>query len=344
MTKEYLTKDRIDKIENIIYTNALTGVFAEYDGDHLRYCFSNGYADRLNLRKNNIETLFGIASGTKLFTALGIGLLIEEQKISLDTPALKVLDLNNPLLDQRMTIRHLLNHTSGLPDYLDESLEDENSEGQLSIPNQKLKSPFDYLSLFPLTKNTSVPGEKFKYNNGAYIYLAMIIETLSGLSYQDFMNLRLLKPMGITRSRVYASDQLPENAALGYYQKSDAWYVNTDKIPFQAGGDGGIYISLLDMKRLWEAFMGGEILSPKLVSEFINPSVCAYPEKGIHYGLGVWLRKISDGESDVFEPYITGSDVGVSFKSSYNPLTKRFVFSVSNTSEGVWQFNNLNVQ
>lgn len=325
--------NEIKKVEQSIQAIDFSGVIAKYRGDKICYSLSSGYADRSEKRLNNSETLFATASGTKLFTALSIGILINEGKLTLDTPTLHIAPLPNPLLDTRMTVRHLLSHTSGFPDYLDENLE-VNGEIKLSIPNYTLKSPSDYLPLFPLTKNTNIPGENFKYNNGAFVYLALMIEKLSSMSYAAFVRQRLLAPLGITRSGVYSLTALPNNTANGYYEDEGEWHTNIYKVPVQAGGDGGIFTTALEMKRLWEAFLNAEIFSANLVNEFLTPVCCVRPELGIHYGLGVWLKLLQDGS---YEPYVVGSDVGVSFKSSYNKDLHTFFFVVSNTSEGVWQ-------
>ena len=79
-----------------------------------------GYADRSNQIANTLDTRFGIASGTKFFTALAIGKLIEAQKLAFDTKLKDCIALDFPRYSPEITIRHLLTHTSGIPDYLDE--------------------------------------------------------------------------------------------------------------------------------------------------------------------------------------------------------------------------------
>ena len=331
-------EQQIKRIEQAIQKHQFSGIFAEYHGDFETYCLINGRIDLDKQEPIQLDTLFGIASGTKFFTALAIGQLIDEGHLTLDTPALQVLDLGNPLLDKNMTIRQLLNNTSGFPDYLDESIISDQVEVSITIPNSELVSPFDYLPLFPKTQNTSVPGAVFKYNNGGYVYLAMIIETISGLSYGEYMNEKLLRPLGLTRSGVYPVNDLPYNTAKGYYQVEGVEHVNTELIPYQAGGDGGIYTTVSEMKKLWELFIDGKIISSSLLEQYLKPSICAYPELGIYYGLGFWIKKASD---TLYIPYITGSDIGVSFKTSYHPELKRTIVHVSNTSDGVWQLNQI---
>lgn len=334
-----LKQQQIKQIGQMVQNHDYQGIFAEYHGDFETYCYINGKIDRETQTPIQKDTLFGIASGTKFFTALAIGQLIDEGKLTLETRALDVFDLGNPLLDRGMTIRHLLNHTSGLPDYLDESIAPEACESALTVPNHLLITPYDYLPMFPYKANTSKPGEVFKYNNGAYIFLAIIIEKLSGMTYKEYINEKFLRPLGFSRSGVYTVNNLPFNAAKGYYQEDGVEYENTEKMPYQAGGDGGIYTTLMEMKKLWELFLDEKILSQPLVEAYLKPDVCPYPDLGIYYGLGMWLKKEVTELGETFIPYLTGSDIGVSFKTSYHPTLKRFICHISNTSEGVWELN-----
>ena len=86
------------------------------------YARAAGYADRSNKIANTLDTRFGIASGTKFFTALAIGKLIAEQKLTFSTKLQECVTLDFPRYSPDITIRHLLTHTSGIPDYLDEEI------------------------------------------------------------------------------------------------------------------------------------------------------------------------------------------------------------------------------
>jgi len=271
---------------------------------------------------------------------LAIGKLIDAGRFELDTRAIELVDLQRPTYDPKISVRQLLSHTSGMPDYLDESLYEDMDDIELAIPGSKLREPKDYLPLFPHIDMKSAPGASFAYNNGAYIYLAMIVAAVSGMTYGQFINDNLLKPIDIHRGGVHAFNAMPSNAAHGYVEEGGQWVTNIYKLPIQAGGDGGIWLSAPEMHRLWQAFAEGEIISPVLVQEFMKSHAAVNPDRGIHYGLGLWLKCKPGG----FEPYIVGSDAGVSFKSSYNTGSRLFVFAASNTSNGVWDLSSeLNV-
>lgn len=312
---------------------SFNGVISIKENSEDRFMYFGGLADRSEERPNNHDTLFGIASGTKIITALGIGQLIDQGKLKLDSKACDIIDLGIDTYDRNITIKDLLSHRSGMPDYFDEELFEDNDDFELDIPPYKLMGPKDYFPIFPRTNMNNKPGEKFRYNNGAYVYLAAIIEEVSGLSFESYVRERIFMPLNINRAGVYAMNSLPKNCALGYYEEESSIISNIYKLPIKAGGDGGIFMTAEDMHKLWKGFFEGKIISNNLVSEFVKPHSLVDEEYEVYYGLGIWLKKRSE---DFYEPYVIGSDAGVSFKSSYDYKTNRFKYIVSNTSEGVW--------
>ncbi|MBN2852981.1 MAG: serine hydrolase [Clostridia bacterium] len=325
-----------DKLMKVVLEADFSGRILIRNNEKTLFDYSGGFADRTMKKLIGRDTLFGIASGTKFLTALALGKLIEEHKISLDTKAFSIFDPGKVSYDKEITLRQLLNHTSGMPDYLDESLFPDMDNIELTISNDRLISPKDYLPLFPDTPMVHTPGERFIYNNGAFVYLAIIIEELSGMSYKDYINHQLMKPLGIERSGVYSFAELPSDCAIGYIQDGKNWISNISKLPYQAGGDGGAWMSAEDMCVIWKSFLNGRILSSKLTEEFLTPYIIANKEREIYYGLGLWLQKIKEA----YLPYIVGSDAGISFKSSYNSATNGYKFAVSNTSEGLFEIIN----
>lgn len=108
-----------DKINSVIEKTDFSGVISIKEKDKIFYEKAVGYADRSNKISINTETRFGIASGTKLFTALAIGKLIEGGKLSLDSKVFDIIKYDFPSYAKDITIEHLLTHTSGIPDYYD---------------------------------------------------------------------------------------------------------------------------------------------------------------------------------------------------------------------------------
>src|SRR5262245_1987645 len=192
-----------------IEAHAFSGVVSIRAGDDLLYERAARYADRSNGIRNSIDTRFGIASGTKFFTALAIGKLIEAQKLSLSTKLSDCIALDFPSYSPNITIRHLLTHTSGIPDYYDEDAITDFDNFSLSVPWYALRGPRDYLAAFPQGPMKFAPGERFSYSNGGYILLGVVIEALSGERYQDFVEQRIFRPSGMKHSGFFAMNRLP---------------------------------------------------------------------------------------------------------------------------------------
>ncbi|HET9222019.1 MAG TPA: serine hydrolase domain-containing protein [Roseiflexaceae bacterium] len=317
-----------------VEAHAFSGVISIRRQDALLYERTAGYADRSNKIENTLATRFGIASGTKFFTALAIGKLIEAQKLSFSTKLKDCIALNFPRYSQEITIRHLLTHTSGIPDYFDEEKVDDFDNFFLSLPWYALKGPRDYLELFPDEAMKFAPGERFSYSNGGYILLGVVIEELTGLKYQDFVEQAIFKSIGMSQSGFFALNKLPEKTAFGYIEEAEGWRTNVYNLPIIGASDGGAFTTVQDIDTLWKAFWSYEILPKALVEIYTESYTKAATEREhTYYGHGLWIR---EDESRNREAYITGCDAGVSFKSIVNRDTALQVTVISNTTDGAW--------
>ena len=130
-----------DRLDASLEAHAFSGVVSIRRQGQVLYQRAAGYADRSNRIANTLDTRFGIASGTKFFTALAIGKLIAAQKLSLSTRLQDCLALDFPQYSPEITIRHLLTHTSGIPDYFDEEKVTDFDHFFVSRPWYELKGP-----------------------------------------------------------------------------------------------------------------------------------------------------------------------------------------------------------
>jgi CubicO group peptidase (beta-lactamase class C family) len=323
-----------EALNTSIEEHAFSGVISIRQKDTVLYERAAGYADRSNKIENTLETRFGIASGTKFFTALAIGKLIEAQKLSFSTKLKDCVALNFASFSQEITIRHLLTHMSGIPDYYDEEKITDFDTFTLSTPWYALKGPRDYLDLFPDEAMKFVPGERFSYSNGGYILLGVVIEELTGLKYQDFVEQAIFKPIGMNQSGYFALNKLPEKTALGYVEEAEGWRTNIFNLPIVGASDGGAFTTVQDITTLWEAFWTYEILPKELVEIYARPYVKAETKREhTYYGHGLWICEDAGRNR---EAYITGCDAGVSFKSSVNRDKELQVIVISNTTVGAW--------
>ncbi len=319
----------IDELKESICTKTAEVSFSgtvSIRSDEQVYEDAFGLRDRANELPNTVETRFGIASGTKGFTALAIALLIEEGKLSLDTRARSVLGDKIGNLHPEITIQQLLGHTSGIGDHYDE---EEIGEGVddflLSIPVQNLLSPLDYIPLIEEKSQKFPPGERACYSNGGYVVLAIIVEVVTSIPFHEFVEERIFKAAGMNQSGFFRSDSLPSNTAFGYVSDEDRLKTNIFNLPIVGSGDGGAYSTVSDMYNFWTSLKSGKILPPNMLDAFTSAQ--NYVDDG-WYGFGFWVDK----KLDRIE--LCGYDAGVSFYSSTSRESNDTFTILSNTSKG----------
>jgi CubicO group peptidase (beta-lactamase class C family) len=282
-----------------------------------------GEADRAAGVANTVDTRFGIASGTKLVTALAAGSLIDEGRLALDD---RVVDLV-PGVAPGVTIDHLLTHTSGVYDYLDEDVVANADDFTLPLAPDTLLGPRDYLPMLFAGPAKFAPGARFSYSNGGYVLLGIALEVASGRPFHALVEERVLRPCGMADSGFFRLDALPTRAAIGYVDRPDgSWRTNESTLPIVGGPDGGMFATVGDIERLWRGVFANRVLSPALTGTFLAKATrTGKPDSD--YGRGMWIR------GDVHS--IVGSDAGVSFRSSARADGTIFTV-VSNTSRGAW--------
>lgn len=293
---------------------------------------SYGYANRADQLPNQERTRFGIASGCKLFTAIAICQLVEEEKISFDTKVTKFLSAEFPNFDENITVHHLLTHTSGVPDYFDEELMDDFEELWIDNPMYRFRRLEDFLPLFQNGHMKFKPGERFYYNNAGFILLGLIVEKASGLLYKDFVEQTIFEKAGMLDSGYFALDSLPGNTAIGYIDHEDGtWKTNCYSLPVQGGADGGAFVTTKDMLKLWDALLNYHLLNKTLTDKLLTPH--AQEVEGDYYGYGVWITKKDAG---IDKYHIMGYDPGVCFHSAYYPASGIRLVVCSNASSGAF--------
>lgn len=288
------------------------------------HAFASGFADRRNGVANTLGTRFATASATKGFTALTIVSMAESGDLELSDTVSSLLGPTLPHVDAAVTVEHLLGHTSGVGDYLDEEALGDIDDHVLGVSAHTLERPSDYLELLNQHRQVSAPGARFAYNNSGYVMLALIIEHLAG-SFHDAVRERVLDRVGMARSGFFRSDDLPPDAAVGYLEDGRT---NGFHLPVVGGGDGGIYLDLTDVDAFWSAFSAGSIVAPSHVDAMTQVRHVLDGERA--YGLGFWLSP--DGQT----VWLEGMDAGVSFQSALHRPTGNRYTVMANTSSGAW--------
>lgn len=325
-------------IEEIIarQEQPFSGVVMVRRGDEVIHAQGYGLAHYAEEIPNRINTRFGTASGTKTFTAAAVCQLADAGRIDLDAPINTYILEGLPKYDPGVTVHQLLSHTSGIAEYLDDDLSDEDYAALFTrYPVYSLRGPADYLPMFP-DGMAFKPGERFFYNNGAYILLALLVELQSGMPYAKYVEEYVFAKAGMIDSGFFESDHLPARTALGYLaDKGDGiWRTNVFLLPIKGGGDGGAYVTAPDMARFWDALHSDQLMSKTMRERMLSIHATDADDPTDCYGYGVWI--VTDDSGQVTWYGAIGEDQGVAFSSVVLPAHDSLVTVISNTKGPTW--------
>jgi CubicO group peptidase (beta-lactamase class C family) len=266
---------------------------------HGQVVFRRGYGvtDLRTLQKIDERTNFRLASFTKQFTAACIMLLAHDGKLSYGDHLTHFFP-EFPAYGNSITVRNLLNHTSGLEDY-----EDLMSQQYPGTPPEKIPQIHDAGVLKLLEQQTTVKfpaGTKWEYSNSGYAALARIVEKVSGKPFGEFLQERIFAPLKMTNTLAYergknrGQREVPHRA-YGHTREEDGWH-QTDQSPTSAVlGDGGIYSSLDDLAKWDRALRLHTLLSEAEMQPALTPvqptdGPAKSPEGAtVSYGFGWFL-------------------------------------------------------
>lgn len=312
---------------------SFSGVFSVRSKDRVIFEQAAGQRNKAEQLPNRPDTAFGIASGTKFFTELAVCILIDQGKLALDDCIGEILPFDLKRINPEITVRHLLTHTSGIGDYIDEETSDDYSDMNAlydKYPVYHWNSLAYYLPMFHELPAKFSPGERFGYSNAGFILLGLIIERISGMDYHQYVTEHIIKPCQLTHTGFYRMDRLPGNTALGYCydENKKEWYSNMFSLPVIGGSDGGIFTCAEDLNRLWRCVMECRLFSNEMKQAFFTPQVKSSEKNPqLHCGLGVFVYE--DQGRQVY--YAVGGDFGIDFFTAYVPDLDLVVSALGNT-------------
>jgi CubicO group peptidase (beta-lactamase class C family) len=225
------------------------------------------------------ETNFRLASVSKQFTATAIMLLVDRGKLKLNDPLTKFFP-GFPKYGDKITVKQLLTHTSGLPAY--EDLIPEGTTLQLD--------DYDVLHLLMDTKEPKfAPGSKWEYSNSGYTLLGLIVEQVSYEPFHDFMKTEIFTPLGMDESVMYQRG-LNEVAhrAFGHAKKDGEWVKSDQSLTSAVRGDGGVYTSLRGYQKWLAGIDEQKLLTKESYEAMFSPQVLT-SRKDSHYGYGWFI-------------------------------------------------------
>lgn len=235
------------------------GAIIVQKGEEIVFLKSNGIADLENREKISPQTIFNTGSISKTFVSYGILMLEQAGRLSLeDNLAQYFDDFDHPAIAEKVTIRHLMTHTSGLPDSRKVSQE---FEFYLTARDAENFEPIKHTENLHFT-----PGERFEYSNPAFNGLALIIESVTGDKWQSFIRENIFEPTGMIHSKI-TDGPYPETGVAHGYVRGEDGYIELDygeEPTFAAAGNGGVWCSIEDLAR-YEAAIRNFVFLPENV-------------------------------------------------------------------------------
>lgn len=221
--------------------------------------------------------IFEIGSLTKQFTAVAILQLLEQGKLQLADPITKYLP-DYPIDGNTITIQHLLTHTAGVKNYT-------NMEKWLTTWRQDL-SLTETIALFRDEPLEFKPSEKFSYSNSGYVLLGYIIEKVTGISYSNYIDEHILKPIGMRNTQFGSHKKIIKNRVCGYQMSTDL--VNAEYLSFSQPHAAGALMSTVDDFLIWHKALRSNSLIKKETLQLAETNYQTTDGVAINYGYG-WL-------------------------------------------------------
>ncbi|MEU1708869.1 serine hydrolase domain-containing protein [Streptomyces sp. NPDC005706] len=270
------------------------GALARVDDGDDSYLVTRGFADRSTRQGISVADRFRIGSVTKSFSAVVLLQLADEHKLDLDAPVNRYLPKLLP--DDRITVRHVLSHRSGLYDYSNDMFA--KSVSGFEAVRDKV---FGYRDLVALSLNkprTNAPGAAYSYSNTNYVVAGLLIEKLTGTSVRDAYEKRLITPLGLRDTfYVHPDTKIPGRHAHGYLtpDTAGAKLVDaTDQTVSWAQSAGALISSARDLNTFYSALLRGKLLSTARLAEMERFNRV---DATTSYGLGLRRRDLSCGVS-----------------------------------------------
>ncbi|MFC2083690.1 serine hydrolase [Bacteroidota bacterium] len=261
-SNEELNKKIDEVVAEFVKLEQFSGsILIAKDGE-VQYAEAYGEADKDHHVKNTLKTKFNIGSIGKTFTGISIMQLEEQGKLNVSDPVIKYLE-DFPYGD-KITIHHLLTHTSGTFNYF--------AHPDFPAKMYNIRSVSDALPLiYDQQLRFDTPGEQFSYSNSGIVILGVVIEKITGKSYPDYIKENILIPAEMFDTGINYLDEVIENRACGYHKSPTGKFSRHLFMVPPANADGGIETTAEDMLKYDQAFYGNLLLSEESKLKMFTP-------------------------------------------------------------------------
>ncbi len=317
LTPQELPREVESYLDKLSQEDKFSGVaLVAQDGKPL-FQKAYGQANKSHNIANNLTTKFNLGSMNKMFTSVAIAQLVQRGKLSFDDKVGKILpDYPNKDVREKVTIHHLLTHTSGLGSYWNKKFDEK---------RMTIRTVADYLSLFAEDPLLFEPGVRFNYSNSGFIVLGAIIEKVTGQNYYDYARENIFKPAGMNDTDYYEQSKQTPNLAMGYttHNAENARVENTSSRPNRGGPAGGGYSTVGDLVKFHQALQSGKLINAETLKT-ITSAKGKDPKNGYAYGFG---NRVVNGKHSFGH---NGGAPGISAELTMFPETNVTVVLLSN--------------
>jgi len=313
-----------DFVKTYALEHKFSGTIHIQKGEVVQFFKSYGFANLQFRVPNTTETRYKIASITKLFTSVLIMRLYEQGKLDLDGTIDQYLPDYGGQGAGKVTIRHLLNHTSGLPYMGPTSKEDalENGIPELQLPHSVDKLISEYYSRDLVNE----PGSSFSYSNGEYLILGRIIERIYQKSFAEVLSQQILEPLDMQDSGLLFQYQVIGNLADSYFTMNDSIGLVNDLPVYIENwySAGAMFSTCTDLQKFSRALYSGKLLTQESIDQLLKPGLD-------QYGFGIWVyqQEVKDRQYKVYKR--PGEIMGSNAQFVYLPEQDISIIMLANT-------------
>jgi len=269
-----------------------SGVVLVAKGDRVILHKAYGNAEKNFCGPNKLDTRFNLGSMNKMFTSVAIAQLVQAGKLSYEDTLARVLpDYPNKPIAEKITIHHLLTHTSGLGDFF---------KPEFFKNREKYVALKDYFPIFASDPLLFEPGKDWSYSNAGFIVLGVIVEKASGQDYFDYVREHIFKPAGMTDTDSFRRDEVVPNLSYGYSRMSgndplgiEPRKINSTDLPVRGSSAGGGYSTAPDLFKFAQALKGYKLLSKELTEKVTSAKAETHFGSDLKYGYGFMESQMS---------------------------------------------------
>lgn len=249
-------------VEILQASNSFSGIVLVAKGAEPIYERAVGFADRSQNRLNTLDTPFNLGPVTKIFTAVAVMQLIEQEKLSLmDTVGIYLPDYPEGRVNRTVTIRQLLSHRSGIGDYI-------GTPGYASAKDY-LQDQQDFLDIIIDFGWYYPPNQRYRYSNSGPVVLGRIVEVVTGLSYYDYVRRNIYQAANMSSSGHFTKQETTSNKAIGYL--NDLGETNESTLGHIGSAAWGSYASANDLLSYTIALKANALMQPNTQEQLLEP-------------------------------------------------------------------------